>query len=120
MRVPDPVAFARFGGPPEHRAVLLHCAGDAEDEIDCRMFFDHDGIDEDPATGSANGALAGLLATLDPRPDVELAWRSRQGDDMGRPSRLALRAIKRDGAVRDVFVGGRSVAVAEGVLHLDG
>ena len=117
---PDPVAFARFGGPPEHRAVLLHCAGDAEDEIDCRMFFDHDGVGEDPATGSANGALAGLLATLDPRPDVELAWRSCQGDDMGRPSRLALRATRRDGAVCDVFVGGRSVAVAEGVLHLDG
>jgi len=39
---------------------------------------------------------------------------------MERPGRLALLAVRRGGAVRDVFVGGRSVTVAEGVLHLDG
>lgn len=116
---PDPSAFARIGRPLGERAVLLYHR-DGESAIDCRMFFEHVVVAEDPATGSANGALAGLLASLGPVRDGELRFTSRQGDDMGRPSRIALRARVDGGRVTDVFVGGRSVLVAEGRLQLDG
>jgi predicted PhzF superfamily epimerase YddE/YHI9 len=39
--------------------------------------------------------------------------------EMGRPSTLLARAEKRDGAVRGTWVGGASVLVSEGLLHLD-
>jgi len=110
--------FARLPLPIGHRAIHLYCRNGAE-AIDGRMFFEHESVVEDPATGSANGALAGLLASIDPRADGEMRWQARQGDDMGRPSRLSLRAVKQRGVVHEVYVGGHSVLVAEGVLHLD-
>ena len=116
---PDAATFARLGRPLGERAIHLY-RRDGDGGIDARMFFEHEHLAEDPATGSANAALAGLLASLDPRPDAELAWEARQGEDMGRPSRLRLRAIKRGGVVREVFVGGCAVEVAEGTLRLDG
>jgi predicted PhzF superfamily epimerase YddE/YHI9 len=39
---------------------------------------------EDPATGSANLALGGLLTSLRPEPDLVLQLRIAQGAEMGR------------------------------------
>ena len=68
---------------------------------------------EDPATGSANGCLAGYLAKHryfgGPRVDV----RVEQGYEIGRPSLLYLRSEDRGEEV-DVYVGGRNVMVAKG------
>jgi trans-2,3-dihydro-3-hydroxyanthranilate isomerase len=82
------------------------------------MFAPFDGVPEDPATGSANAALAGLLADLDPRADAELGWTIAQGVEIGRPSRLEARAAKRGGVVTDVWVGGQSVLVAQGEIEV--
>ena len=46
------------------------------------------GVPEDPATGSANCALAGLLASLRSERDLMLQLRIAQGIEMGRPSLL--------------------------------
>ena len=84
------------------------------------MFSGHGSVSEDAATGSANAAPGGLLASLDPRPDGEIRWTVRQGEAMGRPSRLAVRVLRRGGEVEAVHVGGRSVWVADGMLRLEG
>jgi trans-2,3-dihydro-3-hydroxyanthranilate isomerase len=92
--------------------------GLAPPDIRARMFAPFDGVPEDPATGSANAALAGLLAHLDSRTGCELRWTIAQGVEMGRPSRLEVRAAKQGGTVSGVWVGGRSVLVAEGTVEV--
>jgi trans-2,3-dihydro-3-hydroxyanthranilate isomerase len=86
--------------------------------LHARTFSPLDGIIEDPATGSACAAAIALLATLDPRDRAELDWRIHQGVDMGRPSLLLGRTTKNQGAVTGTHIGGRCVAVLEGILNL--
>ena len=77
-----------------------------------RAFFPGIGISEDPATGSAAGPLAALLASR--RLIPEGAWVViEQGDEMARPSRIEAR-VRGD----RIEVAGRSVIVAEGTLFL--
>ena len=99
---------------------MLHLYVRSGDEFDlrARMFSPLDGIPEDAATGSANCALAGLLAHLDGAVDAELTWRIAQGVEMGRPSVLEARAEKRAGAVERVRIGGESVLVCEGLIEV--
>jgi trans-2,3-dihydro-3-hydroxyanthranilate isomerase len=87
-------------------------------DIRTRMFAPLDGIIEDPATGSANCALAGLLSHLDEAPDGAFAWRIAQGVEMGRPSVLEARTEKRDGAVVNVWIGGDCILVSEGFIEV--
>lgn len=87
-------------------------------DLRARMFAPLGGIMEDPATGSANGALVALLAQLEPGPDARLTLDVRQGVEMGRPSLLSLSAEKRAGVVTRVRVGGRCAPVTEGTLEV--
>jgi trans-2,3-dihydro-3-hydroxyanthranilate isomerase len=87
-------------------------------DIQARMFAPLHGITEDPATGSANVALVGLLASLRPEPDLTLNLRISQGVDMGRPSLLEAAAEKRDGKIIGTSIGGRCVTVLRGTLEL--
>lgn len=81
-----------------------------------RMFAPLNGIVEDPATGGANVALAGLLLHL--AGGSALALEVEQGAAMGRPSHLVLAARRdADGAIR-VRVGGGVVPVSRGVMTL--
>ena len=81
------------------------------------MFAPFDGVPEDPATGSANCALVGLLASLDDA-DGERSWRIAQGVEMGRPSVLDARAQRVGGEVTGVWIGGGSVLVSEGTIEV--
>ena len=87
-----------------------------EPDMRARMFAPLSGTVEDPATGSANGALGGLLATLANESTVSLRFEILQGAEMGRPSMLTVTAEKQAGAVTRVRVGGRCVPVMEGTL----
>ncbi len=82
------------------------------------MFAPVYGVPEDPATGSANLALAALLASLRPEPDLALRWRIAQGAEMGRPSLLDAAAEKRGGSVVATRIGGRCVAVMTGTIDI--
>jgi len=82
------------------------------------MFAPQHNIPEDPATGSANVALIGLLAQLHPAPTVTLTKRIAQGVEMGRPSLLHAEATKHDGVVTATFIGGRCVPVMTGAIDL--
>lgn len=85
-------------------------------DIRARMFAPLHGVPEDPATGSANVALVGLLASLRPEPDLSLEVRIAQGVEMGRPSILDASAEKRAGTVVETRIGGRCVPVMSGVM----
>lgn len=87
-------------------------------DLQARMFAPLYGVPEDPATGSANVALVGLLASLRPERDVSLQLRIAQGVDMGRPSLLEAAAEKRDGKLTALSIGGRCVTMMRGTLKL--
>lgn len=90
-----------------------------EDELHVRMFAPLSGVPEDPATGSAACAVAGLLAHHDRQASAVWSFRITQGLEMGRPSALLARAEKSGGVVRKTGVGGSSVLVGEGFIHVD-
>jgi trans-2,3-dihydro-3-hydroxyanthranilate isomerase len=101
-------------------SILLYTQVNEENiDIRARMFAPHHGIPEDPATGSANVALIGLLAKLRPEQDLNLTKRIAQGVEMGRPSLLEAEAEKRGGIVTATFIGGRCVAVMSGTIEID-
>ncbi|HEX6038940.1 MAG TPA: PhzF family phenazine biosynthesis protein [Longimicrobium sp.] len=83
-----------------------------------RMFAPAMGIPEDPATGAAAAALAGLLARRDAVEDGTLRWVVEQGVEMGRPSRIHIEADVRGGSIAAVRVGGSAVRVSEGEMTL--
>jgi trans-2,3-dihydro-3-hydroxyanthranilate isomerase len=87
-------------------------------DIRARMFAPHHGIPEDPATGSANVALIGLLASLRPERDLQMSKTIAQGVEMGRPSLLQAEAEKKDGVVTATLIGGRCVPVMSGTIDL--
>ena len=100
-------------------SILIYTQVD-DDNIDvrARMFAPHRGIPEDPATGSANVALIGLLAKLRPEQNLQLAKTIAQGVEMGRPSMLMADADKKDGTVTATYIGGRCVPVMSGTIEL--
>jgi trans-2,3-dihydro-3-hydroxyanthranilate isomerase len=83
-----------------------------------RMFAPHLGVPEDPATGSAAAAFAGYLASRSPVKDGMLHYEIHQGVEMGRPSLLEVEVDVAAGDVTAVRVGGASVLVTSGVLHV--
>jgi trans-2,3-dihydro-3-hydroxyanthranilate isomerase len=86
--------------------------------IRARMFAPLDNVPEDPATGSASGALAALLATGEALQDGEISMTIEQGVEMGRRSIIELKVAKHAGVVTDVRITGRCVAVMQGSIAL--
>ena len=89
-----------------------------ESRVHARFFAPADNIAEDPATGSACGALGAYLVhydglTLEPE-DGRYKFVIEQGDFMHRPSRVRLNVKGTKGAIEEVKVGGPSVLVARG------
>jgi trans-2,3-dihydro-3-hydroxyanthranilate isomerase len=89
-----------------------------EFDIRARMFAPLDGIPEDPATGSANCALAAMLAQYDDAPSGTYRYRISQGVELGRPSVLEARVEKRDDVITSAHMGGESVMVSEGWIEV--
>jgi trans-2,3-dihydro-3-hydroxyanthranilate isomerase len=90
-----------------------------EATVHVRLFAPLLGVPEDPATGSANGALGAYLvhhrAVSVTRPTTHLL--SEQGAELGRPSTLYVEVDLEDDKVTAVRVGGQVVLVAEGVVR---
>jgi len=108
--------IARQGGTPE---VHLYVRSNDEFDIRARMFAPFDGVPEDPATGSANCALAALLAQLDDKSTSCYEFRIAQGVEMRRPSLLHAKVTKERGDVTGTWIGGRCVLVSEGEIFVD-
>ncbi|MFN8422805.1 MAG: PhzF family phenazine biosynthesis protein [Anaerolineae bacterium] len=88
----------------------------ARNHVHVRVFAPPLGIDEDPATGSANGALGAYLLHLGMltgrRP---YALRCEQGYEMGRPSLVEVE-IDPEGEPPTIRVGGNVVHSVEGTV----
>ena len=116
---PRPEIFAQHFPVDGATGIHLYLFDDGESiDIRARMFAPLHGVPEDPATGSANVALAGLLASLKPEPNLSLSLRIAQGVEMGRPSLLEASAEKRGGRVAETRIGGRCVAVMRGTIEI--
>ena len=86
--------------------------------VRARMFAPGMGISEDPATGGAAAALAGYLTARSDPGDSTLHWTIYQGVEMGRPSRIEIEAERHGGEISAVRVGGDSILVTSGTLHI--
>jgi PhzF family phenazine biosynthesis protein len=95
-------AFARAPGEPPALVV--------------RAFPCGIGIDEDPASGAANGLIAAWLREVEPAGALSRGYTVSQGREIGHDARLDV-AIDPDGTV---WVGGRSHVVVDGRLEWPG
>lgn len=98
--------------------IHLYTRDAGEFDLHARMFAPLDGVPEDPATGSANCALLGLLAHAGPATSGERRWRIAQGVDMGRPSELYGRVETCGGELADVRIGGHCVRMFDGSFRV--
>jgi trans-2,3-dihydro-3-hydroxyanthranilate isomerase len=99
------------------KPILIFCPEShaGANAISVRMFADYYGVPEDPATGSGNGCLAAYLVKNRYWSKSEIDVRVEQGYEIHRPSLLYLRAEETGGQI-DVFVGGKSITVAQGTV----
>jgi trans-2,3-dihydro-3-hydroxyanthranilate isomerase len=133
VRSLDALSHLPVGGKGGELAALLRDFGtdcamcytteteSSEATVHCRMFAPGLGVPEDPATGSAAGALGCYLVQNGViQPDGTTATVIvEQGIEIGRPSRIEVKiALGSDGAITKVRVGGRAVTVIEGEVRL--
>ncbi|WP_131114140.1 PhzF family phenazine biosynthesis protein [Lichenihabitans psoromatis] len=108
-------AFGEFG------AVYLYTDNTAspDHQIRARMFAPNMGIAEDPATGGAVAAFAGVLLHYGDLADGDHAFIIEQGFELGRPSLIELGLTLRDGRLVSASIGGTAIVVSHGTLELE-
>ncbi|MFQ5443815.1 MAG: PhzF family phenazine biosynthesis protein [Nitrospinales bacterium] len=84
-----------------------------------RAFAPFIGITEDPATGSAAGAIGGYLAKNkviheDKFGEIKI----EQGFEIDRPSQIYVQVSYREGEIQSIQVGGETCLILEGVLKI--
>lgn len=96
--------------------VFLFCKDTAErgHDFHARMFAPAMGIPEDPATGSAAAAFAGIAAQG--RADGTHRLVVEQGYEMKRPSLIELGFTLEKGAMTGATIGGYAIKVSEGSI----
>jgi trans-2,3-dihydro-3-hydroxyanthranilate isomerase len=120
---PDLAAFrsaaAQFPSLAMHFALHLYARRDGDaTRLRARMFAPLGGTLEDPATGSANAALAALLTSLAPGENVDLTYDISQGTEMSRPSQITATARKTAEGPVLATVAGSCVPVMQGTVEL--
>jgi trans-2,3-dihydro-3-hydroxyanthranilate isomerase len=88
-----------------------------DNSFHARMFVPGTPSYEDPATGSAAAAFAGVIMQFDAPPEGPSRFWIEQGVEMGRPSRIRLEIDVENSAMAAARIGGNAVKVAEGVLY---
>ena len=117
--VPDVAAIAELSQQYGANGMMVFSTMTVEQSstVHTRMFAPLIGIVEDPATGSASGALGAYLVqhgVVDIRPESEII--AEQGYEIDRPSRIFIQVNSDDDAIQGVMVGGESVLVVDGTL----
>lgn len=113
---PGAMAWATKDGP----ATFLYTREVARDgsAYHARMFAPGWGVTEDPATGSAAAAFAGVVHAFDRPGDGDHTLTIEQGFEMGRPSFIALGLTIEAGALNAATIGGSVVIVSSGSIDL--
>jgi trans-2,3-dihydro-3-hydroxyanthranilate isomerase len=86
----------------------------ADNQINARLFAPAYGIPEDPATGSANSCLAAYLVKHRYFDTSTINIKVEQGYEIGRPSRLYLKASEKPNSDILIKVGGKVQLIAKG------
>jgi trans-2,3-dihydro-3-hydroxyanthranilate isomerase len=117
----DQAAYRKYFGARGGLPVFLFSPEtyDRANRINARMFADCFGIPEDPATGSANGCLAGYLVEHAYFGEGPVRISVEQGYEMGRKSLLHLDARYADGSDGgSAKAGKRGVGKGEGPIEV--
>jgi trans-2,3-dihydro-3-hydroxyanthranilate isomerase len=106
-------------GEGGHSAIYVFCRETIEpgSAFHARMFAPRLGIMEDPATGAAVAALAGVLAHFAPPPDGDHEFSIEQGYEMGRPSLIGLSVTMKNRQLASAAISGEAIAVSEGTIE---
>lgn len=114
---PDLAAFRRAvaGWPESNGRYSMHLYAHDGERVRARMFAPLAGTWEDPATGSANAPLGGLLLSLTGGSKCE--YTVLQGVEMGRPSTLHVRAWREAEEIH-TSVSGSCVSVLSGTARV--
>ena len=117
---PNSVVWSAAFGEEYHNSAFVYCreCEDISHQYHARMFWPVGGIREDPATGSAVAAFAGIIIKNEGLTDGDHAIVIEQGYEMGRPSLINLRLEVRNGKLNCAKIGGNVVEVARGVISL--
>jgi len=101
----------------ERRQLFVYCreAIRADSAYHARMFAPFLGVPEDPATGSAAAAFAGVIMKFDQPAGGTKNYVIEQGVEMGRPSKIHLE-LAVDGDLRAARIGGSVVQVSKGEI----
>ena len=83
-----------------------------------RVFAPTVGVAEDPATGSAAAAFAGVVQAFDGHPSGNRKLVIEQGFEIDRPSLIALETDSAGGKLVAARVGGDAVVVASGTIDV--
>ncbi len=89
-----------------------------ENTVHARMFAPQFGILEDPATGSAAAAFAGVAHRFEQPEDGTHTITIEQGFEMGRPSLIHLTMQIADGKLTSGEIGGSAVIVSQGTIDV--
>ena len=116
---PDLGQFTSAFSEPAHQMLFVFTNTTAEPGHDfhARMFAPSFGVIEDPATGSAAAAFAGVLHRFGGLQDGSHAVAIEQGYEMGRPSLIRLALTLERGTLTAASVGGDAVIVTEGTIE---
>ena len=108
----------RRGCLADNGAAYLYCreTRDPACSFAARMFSPGLGMVEDPATGSAAAAFAGVIARFEALSGERHVFNLEQGADMGRPSSIILEVELSAGRLEGVRIGGDCVIVGKGEL----
>jgi trans-2,3-dihydro-3-hydroxyanthranilate isomerase len=99
-----------------YKCNMLVFAETGEDRLAVRVFMDDPGFLEDPATGSANGNLAGYLLKHHYFKRNIVDYTVNQGGEIGRPSTLRIHGAL-SGDAYQIKVGGNAYLVAQGLWN---
>jgi trans-2,3-dihydro-3-hydroxyanthranilate isomerase len=90
----------------------------AQNAVHARMFAPQFGIAEDPATGSAAAAFAGVAMQFEEPEDGTHTITIEQGFEMGRPSLIHLTMEVSGGKLVSGEIGGAAVIVSQGTIDV--
>jgi trans-2,3-dihydro-3-hydroxyanthranilate isomerase len=82
-----------------------------------RMFAPRLGVPEDPATGAAAAAFAGVYVHFERPVDGHRGLFLEQGYEMGRPSLIKLSVTVRQGQLMAATISGDAIVVSEGTIE---
>ena len=117
---PDMRHWDKLVAPPGSGACYLYTKQTAQEEhhVHARMFAPSFGIVEDPATGAAAAAFAGVALEFERPEDGEHILVIEQGIEMGRPSKIVLTMDVASGLLASVSIGGEAVIVSRGEIEV--